>query len=112
MSSPNRPPPSAAIDFAEFRRGWRIIVLAMLGLAVAANASMLYAFGAMMIPLQNAFGWSRGELQPAISFLFGGAVIGAQLVGWFNDRWGMRRVTAASTVALSTAFALMTLMGN
>ena len=112
MSSPNRPPPSAAIDFAEFRRGWRIIVLAMLGLAVAANASMLYAFGAMMIPLQNAFGWSRGELQPAISFLFGGAVIGAQLVGWFNARWGMRRVTAASPVALSPAFALMTLMGQ
>lgn len=84
----------------------------MLGLAVAANASLLYAFGALVIPLQNAFGWSRGELQPAISFLFGGAVVGAQLVGWFNQRWGMRRVTVLSLIALSVTFALMLLMGR
>ncbi|MCY0853700.1 MFS transporter [Cupriavidus sp. D39] len=103
---------SVAIDLTEFRRGWRVVLLAMLGLAVAANASLLYAFGALVIPLQNAFGWSRGELQPAISFLFGGAVVGAQLVGWFNQRWGMRRVTVLSLIALSVTFALMLLMGR
>lgn len=84
----------------------------MLGLGVAANASMLYAFGALMIPLQTAFGWSRGDLQAAVSFLFGGAVIAAQLVGWLNLRYGMRRVTLISLVALSLVFALMTLMGR
>ncbi|QOT78332.1 MFS transporter [Cupriavidus basilensis] len=103
---------SVAIDLTEFRRGWRVVLLAMLGLAVAANASLLYAFGALVIPLQNAFGWSRGELQPAISFLFGGAVVGAQMVGWFNQRWGMRRVTVLSLIALSVTFALMLLMGR
>lgn len=100
------------IDLSEFRRGWRVVVLALLGLGVAANASMLYAFGALMIPLQNAFGWSRGELQPAISFLFGGAVIAAQVVGWLNLRFGMRRVTITSLIALSLTFALMPLMGR
>lgn len=103
---------SVAIDLTEFRRGWRVVLLAMLGLAVAANASLLYAFGALVIPLQNAFGWSRGELQPAISFLFGGAVVGAQMVGWFNQRWGMRRVTVLSLIALCVTFALMLLMGR
>ena len=100
------------LDLTEFRRNWRVVVLAMLGLGVAANASMLYAFGVLMIPLQNAFGWSRGELQTAVSFLFGGAVIAAQLAGWLNYRYGMRRVTVVSLLALSLVFALMTQVGQ
>ncbi|CAN5339468.1 MFS transporter [soil metagenome] len=111
MSIPG-PARSAAIDLTEFRLHWRVVVLAMLGLGVAANASMLYAFGPLMIPLQNAFGWSRGDLQTAVSFLFGGAVIAAQLVGWLNHRFGMRSVTVVSLVALSLVFMLMTLMGR
>ena len=54
-----------AIDLTEFKLGWRIVVLAMLGLAINANASMLYAFGTLVIPLQAAFGWARGDLQAA-----------------------------------------------
>jgi predicted MFS family arabinose efflux permease len=79
---------------------------------VAANAAMLYAFGALMIPLQEAFGWTRGQLQPGMSFLFGGAVLAAQLAGWFNHRYGMRTVTIPSLIALAATFALMTLMGR
>ncbi len=102
----------AALDLTEFRHGWRTVLMAMLGLGVAANASMLYAFGALVIPLHNAFGWGRGELQLAISFLFGGAVIGAQLVGGLNARYGMRRVTVVSLLALSAIYASMPLMGR
>jgi len=111
MSLPNSSH-GAALDLTEFRTGWRTVLMAMLGLGVAANASLLYAFGSLVIPLHNAFGWSRGELQPAISFLFGGAVIGAQLVGWLNARYGMRRVTVVSLLALSAVYALMPLMGR
>ena len=103
---------SAAIDFAEFKLGWRVVILAMLGLGINANASMLYAFGTLVIPLQKAFGWARGDLQSTISFLFAGAVIGSQLVGWLNLRYGMKRVTYVSLVSLSLTFALMPLMGS
>lgn len=109
---PSTQKPSVALDLTEFRQSWRVVVLAMLGLGVAANAAMLYAFGPLMIPLQNAFGWSRGELQPAVSFLFAGAVIAAQIVGWLNHRFGMRQVTVVSLVALSVVFASMSLMGR
>lgn len=112
LMHPPPPKPAVALDLTEFRKSWRVVVLAMLGLAVAANASMLYAFGALMIPLQNAFGWSRGELQPAVSFLFAGAVVSAQIVGWLNLRFGMRRVTTVSLVALSLVFASMSFMGK
>jgi MFS family permease len=101
----------AAIDTTEFKLGWRSVIIAMLGMAVSANASMLYAFGTFVIPLQQAFGWSRGELQTSISFLFAGAVVSAQLVGWLNMRYGMTRVTQVSLVSLSLTFAAMPLMG-
>lgn len=100
-----------AIDFAEFKLGWRVVVVAMMGLAVNASASMLYAFGTLVIPLQKAFGWNRGDLQWAISFLFAGAIVSSQLVGWLNLRYGMKRVTVVSLLALALTFAAMTQMG-
>ena len=104
--------PSFAIDLSEFKRGWRIIVVTLLGLAVSANVAMLYGFGAMVIPLQTAFGWSRGELQPAISFLFVGAVVGAQLFGLLLERYGMKRLTLLSLLGLTLVFASMSLIGR
>lgn len=103
---------AAAIDPTEFKLGWRILVLAMLGVAVNANSSMLYAFGALTIPLQEALGWERGQMQGAVSVLFAGAVIGSQLVGWLNLRFGMRPVTLVSLASLSLVFVAMTQMGR
>jgi len=97
-----------AIDFTEFKLGWRVVIVAMMGLAVNASASMLYAFGTLVIPLQRAFGWERGDLQSAVSFLFAGAIVSSQLVGWLNLRYGMKRVTVLSLLALALSFAAMT----
>ncbi len=110
MTEPHKP--SFAIDLSEFKRGWRIIVVTLLGLAVSANVAMLYGFGAMVIPLQTEFGWSRGELQPAISFLFVGAVVGAQLFGLLLERYGMKRLTLLSLIGLTLVFASMSLIGR
>jgi MFS family permease len=106
----NAPAQSVAIDLTEFKSGWRILLLATLGVGVNANSSMLYAFGAFVLPLQNAFNWNRGDLQSAVSFLFAGAVLGSQLVGWLNLRFGARRVTCISLISLSLTFAAMTQM--
>lgn len=101
-----------SIDTAEFRRSWKVLVLAMLGVGINSNSSMLYAFGTLVLPLQKAFGWARGDLQQAMSFLFAGAVISAQTAGWLNLRFGMKRVTVVSLLALSLAFLAMTQMGR
>lgn len=96
----------------EFGRGWRIILLALAGAATTASVTMLYGFGTFVLPLQKAFGWSRGDLQMAISFLSGGVVVASQLAGWLNQRWGMRRVTLASLLALGLAlFAVASVHG-
>ncbi len=103
---------SASIDLNEFRGAWRIVLVAMLGLCVSASASLLYSFGSLVIPLQHAFGWSRADLQPAVSFLFGGTIVSTQVVGWLNERWSMRRVSGFSLAGLSACYLLMTQLGH
>lgn len=90
----------AAIDFSEFRSAWKIIILSVAGVAISINAALLYGFGTLVVPLNQAFGWTRPELQACITFLFGGAVISLQLVGWFNLRYGIKRVTVVSLLLL------------
>lgn len=108
---------SAAADpktsSGEFARGWRIVLLALAGAATTVSVTLLYGFGTLVLPLQQAFGWSRGDLQIAISCMSGGVVVATQLAGWLNLRWGMRRVTLLSLIALPFAFfALTTVRGS
>ncbi|MDE1164388.1 MAG: MFS transporter [Pseudomonas sp.] len=85
-------------DFSEFRRGWRVVLLGLFGICTSITAALLYAFGTLVIPLEQAFGWSRGDLQASITFLFAGVAISTQLVGWLYRRHGLRRVAIFSIV--------------
>lgn len=106
--SSEKPGTSLAINFTEFRLGWRVLILALIGIGTSVSVAPLYAFGSMIVPLQEAFGWTRGEIQPAISFLFASSVISIQITGWLFKRYGIRLVTLCSLVALALAYALMT----
>lgn len=106
---------SAAVDLREFKIGWRIIVLSLIGVATSASVMPLYGFGTMVLPLQEAFGWGRGELLATASFLSFGAVFSSQLAGWLNKAYGMRPVALVSLILLPLAFFLMSqidLIGN
>ncbi|MEE1924567.1 MFS transporter [Pseudomonas sp. 148P] len=94
----------ASIDLHEFRQSWKILLLSVAGVAISINAALLYGFGTLVVPLGDAFGWGKSELQACITFLFGGAVVSLQLVGWFNLRFGMKRVTVASLLLLSVGY--------
>lgn len=107
-SSPAEKTSAVALDLTEFKIGWQALLVAVVGVATSVNATLLYGFSSMVVPLEKAFGWSRGELQPAITFLFLGAIVSSQVVGWLNNRYGLRKVTLASLVALSCGFFLLT----
>ncbi|ADP95792.1 MFS transporter [Marinobacter adhaerens] len=94
----------AAVDITEFRQNWRILTLSVIGIAISINASLLYGFGTLVVPLEEAFGWERSSLQAAITFLFASAVISLQVVGWLNLRYGMKRVTMISLVLISLGY--------
>jgi MFS family permease len=103
---------SAAIDFSEFRHGWSILLLSLFGVMTMVSATILYGFGALILPLQHAKGWSRAELQPAISFMFFGVVLASQVAGWLNLRYGVRKITLSSLSALTVGYLAMTQLGS
>src|SRR5690606_18956804 len=89
---------SSTTDTNEFKQGWRIVLLGLVGICTSITAALLYGFGTMVIPLEQAFGWSRGDLQASITFLFAGVAISTQLVGPLYRRFGLRRVAIISIV--------------
>src|SRR5207253_3935630 len=100
----------AVLDLREFRLGWRALCVALVGNGTGVAALLLYGYGAMVVPLQEAFGWERSALQAAMSFMFGGTVIAAQLAGWLILRHGARIVATLSVLALAAGFMGMTLL--
>lgn len=102
--------PAPEIGASEFRAGWPTLLLAMVGVGTSVSALLIYSLGTLIVPLQQAFGWSRGDLQLAVSFLAAGGAISVNFVGWLNLRYGMRAVSAVSMAALAIGFAGMMLM--
>ncbi len=105
-------PTSLAIDWAEFRLGWRVLILALIGMATSVGVAPIYAFGTLVLPLQEAFGWSRGDIQSAAAFQYGSSIVAFQLAGWLNKRYGIRPVTLCSFITLPLAYLLMTFNGG
>ncbi|MGH8416906.1 MAG: MFS transporter [Pseudomonas sp.] len=100
------------VSTGEFHRGWRIVVLGLAGVLTSMSAALLYGFGTLVIPLQDAFGWSRGELQTSITFLFAGVAIGSQLLGGLYARYGLRRVALVSLVLQVLCYLSLTMLGE
>lgn len=96
----------------EFTLGWRIVLLGVAGVLTSMSAALLYGFGTLVIPLQDAFGWSRGELQTSITFLFAGVAIGSQLLGGLYNRYGLRRVALVSLLAQVLGYGLLTTLNG
>lgn len=97
-------PVAVVTGIDEFKRGWRILLLATFGIATSVTAAMLYAFGAFVIPIEKAFGWNRGDIQATLSFQWGGAILALLLIGWLNKKYGARRMTLLSLLALALGY--------
>lgn len=46
-------------DTREFKFGWKILILATVGVATSSSSLLLYSFSAMMIPLEQAMGGAQ-----------------------------------------------------
>lgn len=92
----------------EFRRGWRSLLAAAIGNGSGLSGLAFYTFGVFVLPLVAAFGWTRGEVSTAASFLIIGTAITAPLIGSVIDRYGARRVGIASMIALALGYAALT----
>ncbi|MEY2875647.1 MAG: hypothetical protein RLZZ373_3018 [Pseudomonadota bacterium] len=92
----------------EIVRGWPVLAMALVGVSTSVSALLLYSLGALIVPLEQAFGWSRADLQLVSSFIAAGGALSVNAVGWLNARHGMRQVSRVSLVLLSIGLLGMT----
>lgn len=92
----------------EWRSHWRVGVAAMVGTALSFSVWSSVA-SIFVQPLQDAFGWSRGEIALAQNASFAGA-IAAPVVGRMIDRIGVRRVLLVSLVLTVIAYGALAAM--
>ncbi len=93
----------------EFRRGWKVLVAALLGTACGASPIPFQTMGFFMAPLQQEFGWSLRDISLGVT-IYG--VLGALLAPVFGslaDRFGVRPVALLSTAAFGIAFGALSL---
>jgi len=72
--------------------GWLLLVTATLGCGLGASSLVYYSFGIFVEPLQQHFGWSRGDVTSTLFYGSFGLVAAAPLLGWLIDRYGARAI--------------------
>jgi predicted MFS family arabinose efflux permease len=91
----------------EFRRHWRVLLVALLGMMTSVGTIPVYALGAFVRPLGAEFGWSRGAVQYALTAYFIGAIVASALCGWLLRRFSIRSVAIGSLCGAAVGFALL-----
>ncbi len=86
----------------EWRQHWRVLLGSTIGVAAGISVWQ-FAMSAFIQPLQQAFGWSRGDLSFALGSVFLGA-ISAPVCGHLADRYGVRPIILAGNILLALCF--------
>ena len=93
---------------AEWQQHWRIGVAAFFGMAV--GLSVLPSISSLFIlPLQNAYGWTRGEIGLANYALVIPALV-SPFAGRWIDRVGVRVPLLISTILAALAYLMLGMM--
>ncbi len=93
-----------ATERAEFARGWRPLAASAAGVGFGLTGLAFYCFGVFVVPLSEAFGWSRGEVTRGSSALIIGTAITAPIIGTVIDRYGARRVALISMLLVALGY--------
>ena len=87
--------------------GWWNVVASAVGMASGAAMFTAFSFGVFVLPLEETFGWSRGQISLALSFTTATNVIVSPLVGSLLDRVGVRRVVIPSILCVGLVLAAL-----
>jgi MFS transporter, OFA family, oxalate/formate antiporter len=91
----------------EFRRGWKVLIAAFLGVMCGASPLPFNVLGLLFAPLQADFGWSRGQISAGITVFGITASLMAPVFGWLADKYGVRPVAIWSLIAFALSFAAL-----
>lgn len=89
----------------EFRDGWRVLLVAAMGVTCGITAVPIYTIGAFVGPLEDAYGWSRGAIQSATVFAYMTLIFAGPAAGYLTDHFGPRRVALWSVFGIAVSVA-------
>lgn len=92
---------------AEFRRGWPVLLAALLGSATGVSVLPFYTLGTFIGPLQAEFGWGRGAIATSYLYTTLALAVAAPLLGMLADRVGVRRVSLLAIPLFSVGLLLL-----
>lgn len=104
MTARDRPAKTAA---EEFRSGWGLILIAMLGCGLGVSSLPLYTAGIFMPALERHFGWSRTAMSGSILAFTMTLAVASPLVGRIVDRVGVRKSALASICAATACYLIL-----
>ena len=93
----------------EWRAGWGVVLAATLGVALA--TSHYHLFGVMMKPMEEAYGWSRGQLVFGLTLITGVHTFINLVVGQLVDRFGPRPIALWGSVMFGVAMCALGFAG-
>jgi len=85
--------------------GWRVVVVCHLGVLVGFATVFIYSFSLMVKPLQEEFGWNRGQISQAFSLAAISVAICSPFMGKLFDRFEPRKIIAAFMAAFGLGLA-------
>jgi len=89
----------------EWKKYWTLPASASIG--NTASILHIYSLGAFMIPLNEAFGWSRAQVSSGITVSNSLTGLLGILIGVLIDRWGPRRVGLIGICIMGAAFSML-----
>ena len=90
----------------EFRRGWRVLLAAMIGNGLGFVAVPFYTIGALAPYLASEFGWGYAQIMAGVPIVSAVVLSLSPFVGRLSDRIGVRRVVLTSLPLFGVAFML------
>lgn len=104
-------PKPPVFDRQEWRQGWPVVAASLAGITLCSAHG--YTIGVMIVPLEQAFGWSRSAITGGLLIIALVAIVAAPLAGRLADHFGPRRVALAGVPLFCLAFGLLaTANGN
>ena len=91
MMKPGLSYAGAARPLSEFKSGWAALLFATVGAGVGFSC-LGYILGPLVVPLQQEFGWGRGEITQTSLWSSLGMAAALPFLGRLLDRYGVKRV--------------------
>ena len=74
------------------------VIVAIAGVVQMVGAAIRMAFGVLVDPLVEAFGWSPGSIGLAYALMSIVTALSSPMAGWLGNRFGARRTMFAGTI--------------